>query len=146
MVFRYLVGLTGNTDLADELTQETFFRAVKSAGRFDGRVRVTTWLCQIAKNAYFSHIKKERWNSGISIEEAEFPVERDLLERENCREIYRAVHRLEEPCREVIMLRMHTDMSFCEIGEIFGKSDSWARVTFYRGKEKLKKLLEEADK
>ena len=141
-IFRYLTAMCGDPVLAEELTQETFFRAVKYADRFDGKVKVTTWLCQIAKNAYFTYLKKERRNSGQDIYETELAEERDILDRENCREIYRAVHRLEEPYREIILLRVHTDMSFAEIGEIFGKSDSWARVTFYRGKEKLKKLLE----
>lgn len=145
MVFRYLTALCGDPDLAEELTQETFFRAVKSANQFDGNVRVTTWLCQIAKNAYFSYLKKEKRRSGITIDETDIPVEIDMLDRENCRELYKTVHRLDEPYREIILLRMHTDMSFAEIGEIFGKSEGWARVTFYRGKEKLKKLLEEIE-
>ena len=142
MVFKYLMALTGNADLSEELTQETFFRAVKYAGRFDGKVKVTTWLCAIAKNAYFTYLKKERRNSGQSIEDMEIPVKEDVLDRENFREIYKAVHRLDEPYREIVLLRIHTDMSFAEIGEIFDRSENWARVTFYRGKEKLKKLLE----
>lgn len=144
-VFRYLTALCGDPDLAEELTQETFFRAVKSANRFDGNVKVTTWLCQIAKNAYFSHLKKEKRRHGISLDDMEIPVENDMLDRENCRELYKTVHRLDEPYREIVLLRMHTDMSFAEIGDIFGKSEGWARVTFYRGKEKLKKLLEEIE-
>ena len=135
MVFRYLRALTGDASLSEELTQETFFRAVKYANRFDGKVKVTTWLCAIAKNAYFTYIKKERRNSGQSIEDMEIPVKENVLDRENCREIYKAVHRLEEPYREIVLLRIHTDMSFAEIGEIFDKSENWARVTFYRGKE-----------
>ncbi len=141
-VFRYLTALCGNSDLAEELTQETFFRAVKYANRFDGNVKVTTWLCQIAKNAYFSYLKKEKRRNGTSLDETDTPVETDMLDRENCRELYKTVHRLDEPYREIVLLRMHTDMSFSEIGEIFEKSEGWARVTFYRGKEKLKKLLE----
>lgn len=141
-VCRYLIGLTGDAALAEELTQETFFRAVKGADSFDGGVKITTWLCGIAKNAYLYHLKKERRNGGESIYERDIPVEGDPLDRENFRAVYKAVHRLEEPYRELIMLRIHTDMSFAEIGEIFGKSDNWARVTFYRGKEKLKKLLD----
>lgn len=68
-----------------------------------------------------------------------------MLEQENCREIYRAVHRLEEPYREIMLLRIHSDLNFADIGEIFGRSEGWARVTFYRGKEKLRKLLEESE-
>lgn len=141
-VFKYLVAMCGDPVLAEELTQETFFRAVKYADRFDGKVKVTTWLCTIAKNAYFTHLKKERRNSGQDIYETDIAEEKDILDRENCREIYKAVHRLEEPYREIVLLRVHTDMSFAEIGDIFGKSEGWARVTFYRGKEKLRYLLE----
>lgn len=137
------MAMTGDPALSEELTQETFFRAVKYANRFDGKVKVTTWLCTIAKNAYFTYLKKERRNSGQSIEDMEIPVKEDVLARENCREIYKAVHRLDEPYREIVLLRIHTDMTFADIGEIFDKSENWARVTFYRGKEKLKKLLEE---
>lgn len=144
-VFRYLTALCGNPDLAEELTQETFFRAVKSAKRFDGNVKVTTWLCQIAKNAYFSYLKKEKRRQAVSLDDVEIPARQDMLDRENCRELYRTVHCLDEPYREIVLLRMHTDMSFDEIGDIFGKSEGWARVTFYRGKEKLKKLLEEIE-
>ena len=143
MVFKYLMAMTGDPDISEELTQETFFRAVKNADKFDGRVKITTWLCAIAKNAYFTYLKKSRRNIGQDIGEMEIPQETDLLDRENCREIYRAVHRLEEPYREIILLRLNTDMTFSDIGEIFGKSEGWARVTYYRGKEKLRKFLEE---
>lgn len=143
-VYRYLIALCGSADLAEELTQETFFRAVKHADSFDGSCKVTTWLCTIAKNTYFSYLKKERRHIVCDIEETEIAEEQDMLEREGCREIYKAVHRLDEPFRELILLRIHTDLTFGEIGEIFGRSEGWARVTFYRGKEKLKILLEES--
>ena len=137
------MAMTGNPDLSEELTQETFFRAVKNADKFDGKVKITTWLCTIAKNSYFTYLKKEKRKIGQDIGEMEIPTETDPLDRENCREIYRAVHRLDEPYREIILLRLNTDMTFADIGEIFGKSEGWARVTFYRGKEKLRKFLEE---
>lgn len=141
MVFKYLMAMCGDELLAEELTQETFFRAVKHADSFDGNVKITTWLCTIAKNAYLSYVKKQ--SKRVPAEETEdVPYEKDLLDRENCREIYKAVHRLDEPYREIVLLRIHTDMNFAEIGEIFGKSENWARVTFYRGKEKLRKFLE----
>lgn len=141
MVFKYLMAMCGDELLAEELTQETFFRAVKHADSFDGNVKVTTWLCTIAKNAYLSYVKKQ--SKRVPAEETEdVPYEEELLDRENCREIYKAVHRLDEPYREIVLLRIHTDMNFAEIGEIFGKSENWARVTFYRGKEKLRKFLE----
>ena len=129
MVMKYLVALCGDPVLAEELTQETFFRAVKHADRFDGSVK-----------AYFTHVKKQGRYADMEGDEPSY--EEDLLDRENCREIYKAVHRLDEPYREIVLLRIHTDMSFAEIGEIFDKSESWARVTFYRGKEQLRKFLD----
>ncbi|MBQ8780299.1 MAG: sigma-70 family RNA polymerase sigma factor [Oscillospiraceae bacterium] len=141
MVFKYLMSMCCDPVLAEELTQETFFRAVKHADRFDGKVKVTTWLCTIAKNLYLSHLKKEKRRARQDIYDYDIPVEDNLLDRENCREIYKAVHRLDDPYKEVVMLRIHTDMSFADIGEIFGRTESWARVTFYRGKEKLKAML-----
>ncbi|MCM1328206.1 MAG: sigma-70 family RNA polymerase sigma factor [Ruminococcus sp.] len=139
MVFKYIMAMCGDELLAEELTQETFFRAVKNADSFDGNVKVTTWLCSIAKNAYFTHLKRQSRYAEIDREPS---YEADLLDRENCRDIYKAVHSLEEPYREIVLLRIHTDMNFAEIGDIFGKSENWARVTFYRGKEKLRKILE----
>ena len=145
MVYRYLIALCGNADLAEELTQETFFRAVKHADSFDGKAKVTTWLCTIAKNTYFSYLKKEKRHPRCDIDEMELATEQDMLEQESCREIYKAVHRMEEPYREIMLLRIHSDLNFADIGEIFGRTEGWARVTFYRGKEKLKKLLEESE-
>ena len=85
-------------------------------------------------------MKKQSRYADMEGEEPSY--EEDLLDRENCREIYKAVHRLDEPYREIVLLRIHTDLSFAEIGEIFDKSESWARVTFYRGKEQLRKFLD----
>lgn len=142
-VCRYLIALCGDPVLAEELTQETFFRAVKNADSYDGKSQITTWLCSIAKNAYFTHLKKQSRQARFTDSGDNEPsCEPDMLDRENCRQIYKAVHRLEEPYREIVLLRIHTDMNFAEIGEIFGKSENWARVTFYRGKEKLRKYLE----
>lgn len=145
MVYRYLSALCRNPDLAEELTQETFFRAVKYSKSFDGNVKVTTWLCKIAKNVYFTYLQKNKNSIVREIREDEMTCGEDISDKENCRDIYKAIHRLDEPYREIILLRIHTDLNFSDIGNIFGKSDSWARVTFYRGKEKLRKLLEESE-
>lgn len=142
MVFKYLMSMCCDPVIAEEITQETFFRAVKYADHFDGSVKVTTWLCTIAKNTYLSYLKKEKRRTGQDIYDYDIAVDDNILDKENCREIYKAVHRLDDPYKEVVMLRIHTDMSYSDIGEIFGRTESWARVTFYRGKEKLKLLLE----
>ncbi len=118
---------------------------MKYSKSFDGNVKVTTWLCKIAKNVYFTYLQKNKNSVVREIREDEITSAEDISDKENCRDIYKAIHRLDEPYREIILLRIHTDLNFSDIGEIFGKSDSWARVTFYRGKEKLRKLLEESE-
>lgn len=140
-VFKYLVSISGDPDLAEELTQETFLKAITHAESFNGSVKIFTWLCAIAKNAYISHLRKEKRRKALT--ETKAYHEPDLMSGLLETEIYKAVHSLPEPFRELILLRMHTDMSFAQIGEIFGKGEGWARVNFYRGKEKLKKLLDE---
>lgn len=141
-VYKYLMGITGgNRCLAEELTQDTMFKAITKANRYNGEAGIFTYLCAIAKNAYISHLRREKRRGEADIDE--IPTEADFLEGEGEMEIYKAVHSLPEPYRELILLRIHTDMSFCRLGEIFGKSENWARVTFYRGKEKLREILKE---
>ena len=143
IVYRYLTGLSGNASLAEELTQETFFRAVKSKG-FDGSAaKASTWLCAIAKNAYISYLRKNRHIGGQSPDELDVYEEPDLLDSLNCVEIYRAIHLLGEPYREIMLLKINSDMTFSQIGDVFGRSENWARVTFFRGKEKLRKMIRE---
>lgn len=148
MVFRFLVSLTGDTQLAEELTQETFYQAIKSADRFKGEAKVATWLCQIAKNLWFQHLAKEKRQ--LSAEElgevepdtAPLP-ETEVLHSENKVALFRAIHQLNETNKEVVLLRINGDFAFKEIGEVFGKSENWARVTFYRAKQKLIERMKE---
>ncbi len=141
-VYRYLLSLTHDADLSEELTQETFYQAVKGIARFDGRCKVSTWLCAIAKNVCYSYRRKhpdcEEWEtSGISSASPETEVLTNLSQLE----LFRKLHHLNETMREVMYLRLFGNLSFREIGEILSKGENWARVTFYRGKEKLKKEL-----
>lgn len=139
-VYKYLLSLTGGDhSLSEELTQETMFRAVTKADSYTGEAGVFTWLCAIAKNTYISHLRKEKRRDSTPIED--IPLHTDFPHRDGETEIYKALHSLAEPYRELILLRIHTDLSFRQIGEIFGKSENWARVTFYRSKEKLKELI-----
>ena len=142
-VYRYCLGLTRDEALAEEITQETFFKALKSLDQFDGKCRVYVWLCQIAKNTYFTHHTKEKRReelpedhpSGESLEEK-------LLTKEAAFEIHRILHRLEEPYKEVFSLRTFGELPFRQIGELFGKSDSWARLIFFRAKKELILVLD----
>jgi len=139
-IYRYLFSITRNDDLAQELTQETFCQAIKSIHRFDGKCKLSTWLCAIAKNLFLAYQRKhpvleDLDNIDIPVDSAET----DALENLEKVALFQKLHNLEEPYREVTYLRIFGDLSFAEIGEVLGKTENWARVTFYRGKEKLRK-------
>ena len=148
-VYKYLLSKTHDEDLAEELTQETFYQALKSIDRFDESCKISTWLCAIAKNQLLSYRRKhpemktleDLEQSGLSVESAE----QDVLSNLARVDLMKQLHSCPEPFREVMYLRIFGNLSFKEIGEIMGKSDNWARVTFYRGKEKLKKGMVEQD-
>ena len=141
-VYTFLLANTGNEHLAEELTQETFYQAVKSVDRFDGGCKVSVWLCQIAKHLWYQHLRKQKREAPVSPEDLpEVPgpsAEEGLLEREGRMDLLRLVHGLPEPAREVVYLRAFGGLSFREIGDVCGRTETWARVTFYRSKEKLR--------
>ncbi|MGN1194126.1 MAG: RNA polymerase sigma factor [Acutalibacteraceae bacterium] len=146
-VYKFLLSKTGSEDLSEELTQETFYQAVRSIGRYDeNKCSVSTWLCAIAKNQlsvyYRKHPKTETLEENARVGAS---AEESVIEAENRVEILRKLHSCPEPYREVLYLRIYGDLSFREIGEIMGFSENRARVTFYRGKEKLRKELTEND-
>lgn len=139
-VFKYLLSKTHDEDLAEELTQETFYQAIKSIDRFDESCKISTWLCAIAKNQLLSYRRKHPEQENLeNTELATDSVEQAVFEELERVELMRQLHQCPEPFREVMYLRIFGNLSFKEIGEIMEKSENWARVTFYRGKEKLKK-------
>ncbi|MDF2723621.1 MAG: polymerase subunit sigma [Paenibacillus sp.] len=144
-VFKYLFSLTQNADLSEELTQETFYQAMKTIDRFRGECKVSVWLCQIAKRVWYKELDKSKKKQSVSIDELDIPlqagpsVEADVLHREDKLALFRLLHQLDAKTREVMYLRLTGELSFAEIGEILGQSETWARVTFYRGKQKLTK-------
>ncbi len=148
LVYRYLLSLCGNADTAEELTQETFYQAVRSVDRYDGSSKVSTWLCAIAKNKWKEFARRESRSGPAedSILESALPKSEaaadEVLTEMSRVQIHKAIHDLPEPTREVLYLRLLADLSFRQIGEIFGKTEEWARVTFYRGKLRLRKELE----
>ena len=142
-VYRYLLSLTRDAELSEELTQETFYQAVKNAERFDEKCKVSTWLCAIAKNLLQSERRRHPPTDELdeSLASAVSP-EDDAISRAGQLELMRKLHLLGGEAREVLYLRLLGGLSFAEIGEILGRTENWARVTYYRGKEKLKKELE----
>ena len=140
VVYRYLLGLTRDEDLAEELTQETFYQAVRTSGRYDGSAQVSTWLCGIAKNVLRTHWRKHPPTDDIDDVTLPAPsAEAAVLEAEDRLSLFQRVHALKEPAREVVYLRTCGNLSFKEIGAVLGKTENWARVTFYRAKEQLRK-------
>ena len=142
-VFKYLMTLCRDEDTAQELTQETFYQAVRSVGRYDGRCKVSTWLCQIAKHLWYQELERRRRKGTSELNEKLASSGADLSEtvsiREEKMELFRKVYILDETAKEVVLLRLTGAFSFREIGDIFGKNENWARVTFYRAKQKLVK-------
>ena len=143
-VYKYLKSVTHNEDLAEELTQETFYQAIRSIDRFDGSCKVSTWLCAIAKNLYLSYLRKNPAHEDVT--ETEIAVdstESIVMGAEGQLDLLKKLHDLPEPYREVMYLRIFGGLSFAETAEVLGKSENWARVTFYRGKEKLRKEMDD---
>ena len=140
-VYKFLLSQTRDPGLAEELTQETFYQAVRSIDRFDGKCKVSVWLCQIAKHLWYQQLRKQKREVPLSEDGVDVPLpsaEEETLDRAGRLELLRQVHSLPEPCREVVYLRAFGDLSFREISDVLGKTETWARVTFYRGKEKLR--------
>ena len=137
-VYRFLLSKCREEDLAEELTQETFYQAIRSIDRFDGRSQISTWLCGIARNVLSSYLRKNRVHDPLDA--IEIPTEggeNSVISSMAGVELVKKLHDLPEPYREVMYMRVVGDLSFKEIGDILGKTDTWARVTYYRAKEKL---------
>ena len=146
-VYSFIFSYTRDADLSEEITQETFVRAIKSINRYNGECKISVWLCQIAKHILYQKFyksKKENWveldnNIEFSIQSTE-----DLIiDSENKKAIYKSIQLLDGLTKEVVYLRLTGELSFREIGEILGKTENWARVTFFRGKSKIIRRLRE---
>ena len=139
-VYAFLYRLCKNESLAEELTQETFFRAYMNIGSLKDPEKAPVWLCSIAKNAYYAWLHEQKRLCPLD-EAIEIPDPGNIAEEYSRRELadkaFRALDTLEEPYREVFMLNVFGDMTFAEISKAYGKSESWARVTFYRAKQKI---------
>ena len=149
-VYRYVLSLSRNHHIAEEVTQETFFKALKAAGSFRGDCSLSVWLCQIAKNTYLSHLEKTKRTDGLKeklkggAHAGEGP-EPSLVNKETSKRIHRVLHDMDEPYKEVFSLRTFGELPFRDIAELFGKSENWARVTYFRAKAKIKEALEHED-
>lgn len=139
-VYHYALGLTRDVHAAEELTQETFFKAMLSIDSFRGECRVQTWLCSIAKNKFLSQQRQKKTEPLDELPETQDPgegPESRVLRKDESMRLHRLLHALPEPYKEVFSLRVFGQLSFREIGELFGKTENWACVTFHRAKAKI---------
>ena len=143
IVKKYLFCLTGNNDIAEELTQETFYKAMLKINTFKGNCKMSVWLCQIAKNLWYNELKKNKKIKNVTEEElTEIEISNTLedivFSNEEKSKLYEKIQLLDNQTKQVVLLRIMGELSFKEIGNILGRNENWARVTFYRGKQKLK--------
>ncbi len=148
-VFYYLRSRTADRDTAEELTQETFAKALQSIDQYDGSKDIRAWLFTIAKNTFIDRYRKEKHFSGQDITETMADSEphfiEKLMDQDTAFQIHQFLHEMPEPYKEVFSLRIFGELPFEQIGKLFGKSSSWARVTFYRAKQKILNYWEEIE-
>lgn len=143
-VYSFVLLLSRNEKIAEEITQETFFKALKNIEKFNGKCKLNVWLCQIAKNTYFTYLNKQKRFDTDNIPEVSVSsVEEIILNKEENFRIHKVLRHLEEPYKEVFTLRVYGELSFKQISELFERTESWARVTFHRAKRKIQDLLKE---
>ena len=145
-VYLFLQGLTRSETLAEELTQETFFKALDGLKNFDGKQDVRAWLFTVARNCWYDRCRKAKHTApleGAETKAADTPdIAQLLVDKDAAFTVHQCLHTLEEPYKEVFSLRVFGELSFEDIGAIFGHNAAWARVTYYRAKAKLRTMLE----
>ena len=148
IVYKYLFCLTHDKDLSEDLTQETFVKMIKNIDKFKGESKLSSWLCEIAKNLYLDYLRKNKRRSKVIIVkeneieiQSEENIENEYIEKEEKDKIFEKINSLDEISKKVMYLRINGELSFKEIGSILDKSENWARVIFYRGKQKLKEEI-----
>ena len=148
MLYKYVFCLTGNEDITEEIVQETFLVAVKDINKFRNECKISTWLCQISKYIWYKKLKKEKLKKEIplSILEntlyIEETIEENFLNKEKKIQLFKEIQEFDEDTKNVMYLRIFGNFEYSEIAEIMNKTSNWARIVFFRGKQKLKEDLE----
>lgn len=148
-VYKYLMCLCHDPSLAEDLTSETFEAALRGIGKYRGEAKLSVWLCGIAKRRYYMHLRKHGRVRIVPLEDepliSQEDIERDFLAREEKETLFRAIRELPLEAQRVFHLRLSGNMTFEEIGSLLGRSGNWARGTFYRGKELLKRRIRDGE-
>lgn len=146
IVYKYLLAISHNESISEELTQETFYKAIKNIHKFKENSKISTWLCTIAKNLWIDELKRKNKTKILEENNVVITLDDKLLEDENKIELFKKIQKLDVEMRDVMYLRISGELNFKEIADIMNKTETWARVTFYRGKEKLKEEKENGNK
>ena len=143
-VYMYVLKLCQDEDLAEEITQETFFKVLRKIDTYRGECKLSVWMCQIAKNTFYNYVKRKNRLADYPMESVqdERNFESVLADKDMALQIHKILHDLEEPYREVFWMRTFGELSFGEIAKVWKKTESWARVTYHRAKMKIKEALE----
>ena len=145
IVYKYVFCLTGNEDTAEEIVQETFLVAVRDINKFRGECKISTWLCQISKYIWYKRLKKEKKETPLDILQdsilIEDSIEENFCDKESKIQLFKKLQELDEDTRNVMYLRIFGNFEYSEIAEIMNKTSNWARVVFFRGKQKLKEEI-----
>ena len=143
-IYAYVVKLCQDEGTAEEITQETFFKVLKKINTYRGECKLSVWICQIAKNTYYSYVKKQNRLTDFLPEElaGQDSVEQAVIDKDMALQIHKILHTLNEPYKEVFWMRTFGELSFAEIGKVHDKTEAWARVTYHRAKMKIMEEME----
>ena len=144
-VYLYILSLSKDEHIAEDITSEAFIKAIKSIDTFKGNCDIRVWLCQIAKNCYYSYLRKNKkiiYTDEEPEHISEINIEQSIVSKEDAMKIHEILHKLKEPYKEVFSLRVFSELSFREIGNLFGKSENWACVTYHRARKKIQEEME----
>ena len=145
-VHLYILSLSKDKHIAEDITSEAFIKAIKSIDTFKGDCDIRVWLCQIAKNCYFSYLRKNKkiiYTDEEPEHISEINIEQLIVSKEDSIKVHEILHKLKEPYKEVFSLRVFSELSFKEIGNLFGKSENWACVTYHRARKKIQEEMED---
>ncbi len=143
-IYAYVLKLCQNREIAEEITQETFFKVLKKIDTYRGECKLSVWICQIAKNTYYSYVKKQNRLMSFPPEEiaGQDSFEQAFIDKDLALQIHKILHTLSEPYKEVFWMRTFGELSFAEIGKVHDKTEAWARVTYHRAKMKIMEEME----
>ncbi len=148
-VYKFIYNLSKNKSIAEDITQDTFLKAMKNIDKFDGRKDIKAWLFTIAKNTYYTYYNKEKKFTDYEMQDNISSCDNDILENFTLNDDYQSIlkilHNMNEPYKEVFMLRFFGELSFDNISSLFSKSEGWARITYYRAKKQIQEKMEEKE-